>query len=294
MKNSEWSVSNFLAGSVAGALSATLINPIEVLRAQRQRRGVLGKSTLNVSQIIQRVYSRNGWRGFYNGLPLTLMGIIPARGSYFWVYHKTKTTLKEIGYEGAKVHLAAGALSSILSNTLTNPIWLLKTRFMIQAADNIDSRSYSSIPDAIKKIWQEEGINGFYKGLRASYWGSTETAIHFMLYEKIREKAWDTETYGPEPVWLPGAAGGGAKLCAATITYPHELVRTRMREKPIKVNEPPKYTGMIQGLRLIAYEEGWLALYKGLGLHLARTVPNNIFLFLFFEKIKAEIEKHTS
>lgn len=38
----------------------------------------------------------------------------------------------------------------------------------------------------IQKIYREEGIRGFYKGLTASFLGIAETAFYFVLYEKAK------------------------------------------------------------------------------------------------------------
>jgi solute carrier family 25 protein 33/36 len=62
-----------------------------------------------------------------------------------------------------------------------------------------------------------------------------------------------------------------AKLIAAAVTYPHEVVRTRLREQR---GQNSRYTGFIQCLSLIAKEEGVKGLYGGMGAHLLRVVPN--------------------
>lgn len=42
--------------------------------------------------------------------------------------------------------------------------------------------------ECIRSIYQQHGIKGFYKGLVASYFGITETAIHFVIYEAIKAR----------------------------------------------------------------------------------------------------------
>ena len=62
-----------------------------------------------------------------------------------------------------------------------------------------------------------------------------------------------------------------AKLIASMATYPHEVVRTRVREQ--RAPDPVlghKYKGFIQTLKLIAKEEGVQGLYGGMGPHLMR------------------------
>jgi solute carrier family 25 protein 33/36 len=76
------------------------------------------------------------------------------------------------------------------------------------------------------------------------------------------------------------------------VTYPHEVLRTRLRESPVSPNGAngttvavPKYRGLWQSARLIYMEEGMGALYGGLTAHLLRVVPNAAILFATVEFI---------
>ena len=85
--------------------------------------------------------------------------------------------------------------------------------------------------------------------------------------------------YGDKEAFFTSAA---AKLVAAVLTYPHEVLRTRMREQRSAV---PKYETLLQSFRLIAREEGLRGLYGGLGVHMVRTVPNAAILLMVVERV---------
>jgi solute carrier family 25 protein 33/36 len=72
-------------------------------------------------------------------------------------------------------------------------------------------------------------------------------------------------------------------LVAACIAYPHEVIRTRLRE-PAK-NGVIKYTGLLQCLKLVIKEEGAASLYGGMSAHLMRVVPNAAIMFFCYEAI---------
>ncbi|KAI9216148.1 mitochondrial carrier domain-containing protein [Blastocladiella britannica] len=76
-----------------------------------------------------------------------------------------------------------------------------------------------------------------------------------------------------------------AKLAAATLTYPHEVVRTRMRESPSTTTGAYKYRSLVQTFNTIVREEGVRALYGGMGVHLLRVVPNSAIMFLCYEGV---------
>lgn len=80
------------------------------------------------------------------------------------------------------------------------------------------------------------------------------------------------------------AAAGGAKLVATMITYPHEVVRTRLRQPP-SPNCAPRYISLMQTFKLVLLEEGWGSLYGGLTPHLLRVLPNAIVMYFVYEKI---------
>lgn len=138
-----------------------------------------------------------------------------------------------------------------------------------------------------KDILSKEGIRGMYKGMSASYLGVSEGVIQWVLYERLKKIS--TQTYPGQPTrsklaeWV-GIVGssGGAKMVASLITYPHEVIRTRLRQAP-NPGAMPKYTGLLQTLRLVIAEEGAASLYGGLSAHLMRVVPNAACMFTIYE-----------
>ena len=40
--------------------------------------------------------------------------------------------------------------------------------------------------DCVRRIYQQDGIRGFYKGLSASYYGVSETVLHLVVYEAVK------------------------------------------------------------------------------------------------------------
>lgn len=91
--------------------------------------------------------------------------------------------------------------------------------------------------------------------------------------------------------WEYSVAASTAKMIAIIATYPHEVVRTRLREQAI--NGAFKYTGFLNTLNIIAKEEGIRGLYGGMGLHLLRSVPNAAVMFVTFELVSNFLDKQT-
>jgi solute carrier family 25, member 33/36 len=298
---------SLLSGGVAGTIAACLTNPLEVIKTQLQSSNTAVASTSlssssmmasssrargghsSVVAVARRIMKADGLSGFLRGLPPTIVGIIPSRSAYFYAYHRSKHALGPYLAEGSPPNaLVSGLLAGIVSNTLTNPIWMVRTRMQILADAAAGQVAYKGYGDAISTIFREEGVMGFYKGIRASYWGCAEGSIQFIIYEQLKSKLTKRNNARrgrkglPPTDALPVAtyfwSAAAAKMLASIATYPHEVARTRMREQARA--GVFKYKGMWQTLGVIAREEGRQGLYSGLGVHLLKVVPNSAFMFL--------------
>ena len=144
-----------------------------------------------------------------------------------------------------------------------------------------ESRAGITIRQVISKVYQKNGITGFYKGISASYFGIIETALYFSIYEKLKsltnKELNDSQTFAKFLSYFGSA--GFSKSLASIVCYPHEVARTRLRE------EGSKYNSFFQTLRLVAHEEGAKGLYKGMGTHLIRQIPNSMIVMITYELI---------
>ena len=73
-------------------------------------------------------------------------------------------------------------------------------------------------------------------------------------------------------------------MVASCVTYPHEVVRTRLQLQKRLVNAealPPR-SGIVKTVKSIIANEGWRGLYKGLSINLFRTVPNSAVTMLTY------------
>lgn len=80
----------------------------------------------------------------------------------------------------------------------------------------------------------------------------------------------------------------GCKLVAAATTYPHETLKTRIRELE---NGKAKYKGLVDCVVRMAKEEGIRSYYNGMLVHLMRVIPSTAIIFLTYEKLVKWLDK---
>ncbi|KAI0351348.1 mitochondrial carrier [Trametes cingulata] len=305
---------HFVAGGLGGMCGAIVTSPFDVVKTRLQsdlfkekvstvslagngvatmtapRRNLLWHF-VETGHILRDIYREESPRALFKGLGPTLVGVVPARSINFFTYGNGKQIIADRfnnGEENSWVHLTAAAFAGIATGTATNPIWVVKTRLQLDAhkpSEMPTGRSFFGGSIAmVKKILREEGIRGFYKGLSASYLGVTEGTIQWVLYERLKRLTAGTQGKGGVQEWV-GMLGsaGTAKCVASLITYPHEVLRTRLRQ-PL-VDGKVKYTGLLQTLRLVIAEEGVRSLYGGLSAHLMRVIPNAAVMYSIYEAV---------
>jgi len=267
-------------------MGAIVTCPLEVvktrLQASRDKRSLQSSFRFGMGTItsLQTLVKEEGIKACWRGIGPHLAGVVPARAIHFFVYGNLKNVLLGQGFheDNPTVHFLAALAAGVTVVTVTSPMWLLKTRIQLQNIRQLDEVKYKNAFDAAVQIYKKEGILAFYKGLTASYLGLTETVLQFTLYEKLKHEV--LSFTGEElNVFQYLATASTAKLIASAATYPHEVIRTRLREQRYDT----KYKGVFSGLSLIYKEEGFRGLYGGMGAHLIRVVPNAAIMFATYE-----------
>ncbi|XP_068173871.1 solute carrier family 25 member 36-A-like isoform X1 [Antennarius striatus] len=297
---------HLFAGGCGGTVGAILTCPLEVLKTRLQSStitlyvsgvhlsAVNGASVARVAppgplHCLKLILEKEGPRSLFRGLGPNLVGVAPSRAIYFAVYSTSKEKLNGVLEPDSKqVHIASAGMAGFTATTATNPIWLVKTRLQLDTRKRGEQRM--SALECVRRVYQADGLRGFYRGMSASYAGISETVIHFVIYESIKRRILEYKApqsldeeenrskYASDFAGMMLAAAT-SKTCATSITYPHEVIRTRLRE------EGTKYKSFFQTLRTVPREEGYRALYRGLTTHLVRQIPNTAITMCTYEVV---------
>jgi len=139
-------------------------------------------------------------------------------------------------------HLVAAGQAGVVTLTLTNPIWVIKTRLCLQYGDtrqlmnsNLPTHKvYSGVLDAFYKIYKYEGVRGMYKGVIPGLFGVCHGSLQFMVYEEMKKHV-NKKKNLPIGSKLSNTeyvfSAAISKLIAASFTYPYQVVRARLQDQ---------------------------------------------------------------
>jgi len=187
-----------LAGTGAGLVQVVITYPLELVRTRLSLAEALSRGVKynGIIDCFRRTVRNEGFPGLYKGIGPTIVSGAPYTGLQMSTYETFKRLfpLDANGKQGTLTSLAAGALSGIVSQTITYPGDTIRRRMQANGLEGMP-RTYLNSMDCLKKILALEGPLALFSGCRANVYRAVPgTAIQFWSYEAIKK------LFGIEPV----------------------------------------------------------------------------------------------
>ncbi|KLU88809.1 solute carrier family 25 member 33 [Magnaporthiopsis poae ATCC 64411] len=253
----------------------------------------------------------------YRGLTPNLVGNAASWASFFFLKSRCERAVMLLKGSGQQQQLTpadyfvSSALAGAGVQVLTNPVWVLKTRML--SSDRGSAGAYPSMWAGAARIWRGEGLAGFYRGLGISLLGVSHGAVQFAVYEpakrmyldrRLRRQQRGREQEQQQQQQQGGydARGGSskddaaaisneatvvistaAKLTAGAVTYPYQVLRSRLQNYDAEARFG---RGIVGVARRLWHEEGLRGFYRGLVPGVVRVLPATWVTFLVYENVK--------
>lgn len=191
---------------------------------------------------------------------------------------------------------SAGAASGFITRFITQPFDVLKIRFQLQvepvslSSHTVTNNSkqmphtskYTSMTQASRLIYQEEGLLAFWKGHNAGQLLTmTYTVFQFWSFEQI-DLHFRHNGYLREHKNLRKFVSGGLAGCVGTtISMPFDVIRTRV----IAQDPHLKNTSIFGLVPSIIEKEGVYGIFRGLGTTIIQIGPLIGFNFMFYHQL---------
>ncbi|KAF2477877.1 mitochondrial carrier protein-like protein [Lindgomyces ingoldianus] len=285
-------LASFIAGGVAGAVSRTVVSPLERLKILFQVQSVgRDEYKMSVHKALAKMWREEGWRGFMAGNGTNCIRIVPYSAVQFGAYNFYKRFFEET--PGAQLsaykRLLCGGLAGITSVTFTYPLDIVRTRLSIQSASfeglkkDVTSKKLPGMWGVLVSMYKSEGgLLALYRGIIPTVAGvAPYVGLNFMVYEIMRTHFTPEGEKDPSAVGKL-AAGAVSGAVAQTCTYPFDVLRRRFQINTMS-GMGYQYRGIGDAVRMILKTEGFRGLYKGIVPNLLKVAPSMASSWLSFE-----------
>ncbi|KAK3906420.1 mitochondrial carrier domain-containing protein [Staphylotrichum tortipilum] len=308
-----------VAGLSAGSMATLIVHPLDIVKTRMQlHRTSLASSSSSppttVSLIRNLSRTDRPLAALYRGLTPNLLGNATSWASFFFFKSRVERAIAHLRAASAQrnnlptphgedltaaqearlerklltpadffaASLAAGALTQLI----TNPIWVLKTRML--ASDSSAAGAYPSMWAGAARLMREEGLWGFYRGLGVGMLAVSHGAVQFAVYDPARRmylarkarKEGDAVVVTNEATVVLSTV---SKLVAGAATYPLQVLRSRLQNYDAEQQFGKGVSGVV---RKLWREEGIRGFYRGVMPGVVRVLPATWVTFLVYENVK--------
>merc|ERR1712216_914088 len=120
--------------------------------------------------------------GLYNGFGVSVVGIVPFRGTYFGV----NPYQKEKGLVGLISKFACAQTAALCAAFASYPFDTVRRRLQMQSEKPQAEWVYKGTMDCFSKIAAEEGVNALFKGAGANALRTVGSAFVLVMYGEIK------------------------------------------------------------------------------------------------------------
>ncbi|KAI5937414.1 mitochondrial carnitine/acylcarnitine carrier protein isoform X1 [Manis javanica] len=276
---------NLLAGGFGGMCLVFVGHPLDTVkvRLQTQPPSLPGQPPMysGTFDCFRKTLMREGITGLYRGMAAPIIGVTPMFAVCFFGFGLGKKLQQKCPEDVLSYPqlFAAGMLSGVFTTGIMTPGERIKCLLQVQASSG--QTKYTGALDCARKLCQESGIRGIYKGTVLTLMRDVPASgMYFMTYEWLKN-IFTPEGKSANELSVPRilTAGGMAGIFNWAVAIPPDVLKSRFQTAP-----PGKYpNGFRDVLKELIRNEGVMSLYKGFNAVMIRAFPANAACFLGFE-----------
>ncbi|TIA75133.1 hypothetical protein E3P92_00839 [Wallemia ichthyophaga] len=302
--------------TVICATSASLIStlagyPLDSIKSRLQT----DRSIKSISSCAHKVWSQEGFRGFFRGVWIPLWSISAVRATSFSIYTKSRDLLAK-NTSVKPIDLPFTALSGLLSglpagfiiSLASAPFELIKINrqleFQIASSRGLVYRDLGTIGSGRDIIKKHRGaITGLYTGLKLHMMrDSFGTGLYFSIYDSLKwlTRSNPNHNLNKLPPQVAAFLGGAtAGISSWLLVYPVDVVKIVVQQRMLS-ELPPKspkeiLVHLVRGSNPDLPPRPLLIgigkLYRGLGVSASRSTLAHGLMWALYESMMGRIEE---
>ncbi|KAI4316312.1 hypothetical protein L6164_024303 [Bauhinia variegata] len=176
--------------------------------------------------------------------------------------------------------LVSGAIAGAVSRTAVAPLETIRTHLMVGSSGH-------STTDVFHNIMKTDGWKGLFRGNLVNVIRvAPSKAIELFAYDTVNKKLSPKPGEQPKiPIPASLIAGASAGVSSTILTYPLELVKTRL------TIQRGVYDGVLDAFLKIVREEGPAELYRGLAPSLIGVIPYAATNYFAYDTLRKTYKK---
>ena len=306
-RSTKTTVFHFGAGLTTGCMSATLLQPVDLLKTRVQQSHSASLITTFRNVLANPNPLRQLWRGtlpsvirsgigsalFYSTLNslrqhVVSSNLLTSSGLVESPNVKPNFSSSSLPRLSNTANLSTGAIARASVGFIMMPITVIKVRY------ESTLYSYKSTLEAGTAIFRGEGIRGLFSGFGATAIRDAPYAgLYVLFYEQskgylsqLREAgALSTDAMQcSTSMYINFSSGVLAAGFATGITNPFDAIKTRVQLIP------SKYGNMFMAARRMIREDGLRSLFDGLGLRMGRKALSSALAWTLYEEFIRQAE----
>ncbi|KAL4951837.1 mitochondrial carrier domain-containing protein [Aspergillus filifer] len=306
----------FIAGGIAGAVSRTATAPLDRLKVyliaktgpkssavNAAKKGApikaAGRASKSLADALRELWRAGGIRSLFAGNGLNVVKVMPESAIKFGAYESAKRAFARIEGHNDPKHLKptsqflSGGCGGMVAQCFVYPLDTLKFRMQCEVVEG-GLKGNQLIAATAQKVWNKNGIFGFFRGLPLGLIGMFPyAAIDLSTFEYLKRAllARKARQHGcheddvPLSNFATGAIGALSGGVSASVVYPLNVLRTRMQAQGT-VLHPTTYTSVMDVARKTVQSEGFRGFYKGITPNLLKVAPAVSISYVVYENSK--------
>ncbi|XP_003707520.1 mitochondrial 2-oxodicarboxylate carrier [Megachile rotundata] len=201
-----------------------------------------------------------------------------------------KETMQPSLFKEAAIQIGAGGFAGFVEASIMHPMDLIKTRFQLQVKiSQHDTVYYTGIGDCMKKMYKNEGLAAFWKGILPPVIMETpKRAVKFFSYEQYK-KVLSNKTSKQMVHYYAGLLTG---ITEGILVNPFEVVKVQMQSNRKRISDMPSTFAVTRQI-ISQHGLGLNGLNKGLSATIMRNGVFNAFYFGIYNSIVPKLQKQT-
>ncbi|KAL8652852.1 MAG: hypothetical protein Q9226_004087 [Calogaya cf. arnoldii] len=300
-----------IAASSSSLLSTFAAYPLDSVKTRMQ-----AYRFKHFADCVRHTYKTERFKGFWRGCVAPMASVTLVRTISFSIYQKAKysysAAIGQVTGEEPLVTVnrpgsiptpgtvvcfgAAGATAGAIAAFIACPFELTKQAAQISVL-MASSNNKSSVDDPVRSSYQQKGAFGtarnviMHRGVRGLYSGfgfhllrdTVGTAIYFTTYESAKQLLVKFQgSNSPTSPLSVATAGGLCGLVSWACIYPIDSAKTHYQRNCLT-------TAADQPVKMPRIQFNKAAMYRGLGVSMARSCLINTIFFSSFEFLKKKI-----